>query len=208
MNEHLNLWLDAYLDGELPPQIKAQVDEHLAACPQCQALLNKRRSLSDLLHTAPLAADLKPAEQFVAEVSRKAGVKAGRPLANLNTPAIWSRLWQLAPLVLLLAWAFMQSVSIVSLIVALIPGASQILQHEASILRSSGAGYWLEAGNLSGLDLANLDLLLPLDLLGWNWITSLLVLAGGALFYVGWLASWWALSLQTKTNHKMQGVTK
>ena len=49
MNEHLNEWLDAYLDGELTPPHQRQVEAHLAHCPECRALLKQRRALASLL---------------------------------------------------------------------------------------------------------------------------------------------------------------
>jgi len=196
MNEHLNLWLDAYLDGELTPHQRSQVEDHLASCPHCQALLERRRSLSSLLLTAPPAAVRKPAMQFVAEVSLQARRQPHYSPVSVTPAAISLRLFQFSPLILLLGWAFIQSWSIVTFLLALIPGAGQILAEDISGLGAASALSWLNESSFSGLSLANLDFFLPLNLLSWNWITSLLILAASALIYLGWLASWWALARQ------------
>lgn len=41
--------LDAYLDGELTPQTAAQVEAHLAQCPDCRALVEGWMTLRDVL---------------------------------------------------------------------------------------------------------------------------------------------------------------
>jgi len=202
MNKHLNIWLDAYLDGELPASQQALVEDHLAACPQCRALLARRNSLSSLLQTTPSATPRKPAKQFVAEVSVRASHYSHRPQVTVVAPTRF-RLFQFAPLILLLAWAFIQSVSMLTFLIGLIPGAGQILEQSAMDLSVSAAFSWLGNSNLAEASLESLGLVLPLDFLSWNWITSLFLLVGGALIYLSWLASWWALARQ---NHQIEKI--
>ena len=49
----------AYLEGELPPQERAQVEEHLASCTQCRVSLERFRKtvggLGALKRTAPVS---------------------------------------------------------------------------------------------------------------------------------------------------------
>jgi hypothetical protein len=192
MNQHLNLWLDAYLDGELTASQRARVEDHLANCSQCQSLLDRRRSLSSLLLLAPPATAQKEADQFVAEVRLQASLRSSRSRIPIRPAALRPQLWQYAPLVLLFGWAFVQSVSIVSFLATLLPGLDQVLGKSIMELNASGAFSWLKDANLSGLNLVNLDLILPLNLFHWNWLASLSILAVGALIYLGWLAVWWA----------------
>jgi len=46
--------INAYYDGELPADRRAAVEEHLAACPACQAQLQQCLRLSGLLAQLPL----------------------------------------------------------------------------------------------------------------------------------------------------------
>jgi predicted anti-sigma-YlaC factor YlaD len=123
MSLHTQEWLGAYLDGELSPAQIRKTEAHLANCPECQRKLDELRSLSALLGEAPVATGLKSEEQFVAEVGlqlkRKAITSAQTfPMTRSreNTPQSpalhWS--WLVIPLVLLLAWSFVQTVSVVS----------------------------------------------------------------------------------------------
>jgi predicted anti-sigma-YlaC factor YlaD len=45
--------ISAYHDGELNPQQRASLEQHLASCAECQAELNQTRRLSSLLASAP-----------------------------------------------------------------------------------------------------------------------------------------------------------
>jgi predicted anti-sigma-YlaC factor YlaD len=59
-------FLSDYLDGELPPDVRAKFDEHLADCGQCRRYLSQYRTAGDLAKLAkddaaaapPLPADL------------------------------------------------------------------------------------------------------------------------------------------------------
>ena len=48
MAEHVLDWLGAYLDGELAGQRLKLVEDHLAACPECQAELSALSHLSEM----------------------------------------------------------------------------------------------------------------------------------------------------------------
>ncbi|MED5372265.1 MAG: zf-HC2 domain-containing protein [Myxococcota bacterium] len=45
--------LSEYLDGELPAELKAAADAHLAACPNCRAFGGQMEGLLGALRTAP-----------------------------------------------------------------------------------------------------------------------------------------------------------
>ena len=60
--------LSAYLDGELAPRRRAEIEAHVATCPQCQRELAGLRTLAAGVAALPR---LQPAPRFLAEVRRK-----------------------------------------------------------------------------------------------------------------------------------------
>lgn len=60
--------LSAYLDGELTPPQRTDVEAHLASCPRCQQALAELKTLATGVAALPR---LVPAPQFLAEVRRK-----------------------------------------------------------------------------------------------------------------------------------------
>jgi hypothetical protein len=197
MNDHVDTWLDAHLDGELGATRAQQVEAHLGGCQRCKALLEGRRSLSTLLQEVPTAGDLKPHEQFVAEVNLR--VRSGRASHQAQK---WPFLaWQFAPVALLLAWAFFYTVSILSNLLRIVPGAGQLVQQQVSPLASTLRLPWLAEIDLAGPQVDGLGLMLgSFNILDWNWLTNLLILSAIGLLYLGWLVSWWARARQTQNE--------
>jgi anti-sigma factor RsiW len=60
--------LSAYVDGELTPAQRAEVDAHLASCPDCQQEVAELKTLAAGLAALP---QLRPAPRFLADVRRK-----------------------------------------------------------------------------------------------------------------------------------------
>jgi hypothetical protein len=60
--------LSAYLDGELTPSLRAEVETHLTSCAQCRQELSEMQTLAT--GVAALS-NLKPTPQFLADVRRK-----------------------------------------------------------------------------------------------------------------------------------------
>ena len=60
--------LSAYLDGELTPSQRAEIEAHVASCPRCQQELAGLRTLAAGVAALPR---LQPAPGFLAEVRRK-----------------------------------------------------------------------------------------------------------------------------------------
>jgi len=60
--------LSAYLDGELTPPQRTEVEAHLASCARCQGELNEMKALVTGVAALP---KLQPAPRFLAEVRRK-----------------------------------------------------------------------------------------------------------------------------------------
>ena len=197
--QHVKQWLDKYLDSELAPVQRATVEAHLEQCPDCQGRLNQRRSLTMLLQEALPAAGLKPAGQFVAEVALQLKPAAAHRPAALP----WS--WQAVPLALLLAWTFLQTISVMSSLLAAIPGAEQTAQSSVqelpAVLGSAQAG---ALAALVSSDLADLgiDLVALFAPVSWGWLANLAALALIGLLYASWLAGWWARSQQPQQAAK------
>jgi anti-sigma factor RsiW len=197
MSLHTQEWLGAYLDGELSPAQIRKTEAHLANCPECQRKLDELRSLSALLGEAPVATGLKSEEQFVAEVGlqlkRKAITSAQTfPMTRSreNTPQSpalhWS--WLVIPLVLLLAWSFVQTVSVVSDMLIAIPGIEQYSQKSVQALPLFANLSHLKDTVLARFGAELVGLATPLE---WGWLANLLAMAIIGLLYASWMAGWW-----------------
>jgi len=58
MNEHIHKnceglleSLSAYIDGDLPPELCAELEKHLAGCNDCRVVLNTTKRTIDLVHS-------------------------------------------------------------------------------------------------------------------------------------------------------------
>jgi predicted anti-sigma-YlaC factor YlaD len=107
MDKHIFQWLAAYHDGELRGRRLAQVEAHLARCPECRAELEQLASLSALLGAAPEAPTLTPPDRFAAQVgmrlSRRRVVKS-----RSRTGQAW--VWAAMPVSIVVGLAFLQVV--------------------------------------------------------------------------------------------------
>ena len=180
MSEHLEAWIDAYLDGELSAVHKRGADAHLAQCQSCRDLLAQRKNLTALLQGIPPASGLKPEAHFVAEVGLQ--LKPRRERERLRTQVIRFG-WQFFPVALLLVLAFVQTVFTLTSIVGVIPGADQILSNRATFLLQLP----MLPGQLSDL----LNILGVFNSLDWNLFTGMAAVLVISLIYVCWLAGWW-----------------
>jgi predicted anti-sigma-YlaC factor YlaD len=180
MNGHVEMWLDAYLDDELQPAVRQQVETHLSACPSCRQALARRQGLSALLQSIPPAAGLKPAERFVAEV----GLQLERlPLRGQYRRKSLQMAWQLIPVGLILTWLFLQVVFILSSLLEVIPGVGRALEGSVGAVPFHSYLYGLFPGALAGR---------LLGMFNWSWLDSLagmIVICG---LYCCWLLFSWA----------------
>lgn len=192
MNDHVETWLDPYLDGELNRLQQGRVDKHLAQCPECRKLLAQRRALTNLLQEMAPASELKPVDQFVNEVNLRL-VRRSRAAQRQISLSLG---WQFIPVVLLLAWAFVLTLSIMSNLLLIIPEAEQIVQQSGSSIISISRLSTLLGSYPLDLTLGALKQIGIFRALDWNLITSLIALASIGLLYLGWLAGWWAHSLK------------
>jgi len=194
MTEHVTTWLGAYHDGELQGRRLRQVEAHLAQCAACRAELQSLQALGTLLQESPASEGLTPPERFVAQVGLRLPRRPERPA--------WQRAlemgWQLTPLGLLGAWAFVQALFVVAgvVLVALRMGLGG--EMVAGLLPASQQG--LSLSELSSLSVASLGDVGRIMLrvlgdggpLGWGVTLNLASLAVIGLLYWSWLASWWA----------------
>jgi len=194
MTEHGTTWLGAYHDGELQGRRLRQVEAHLAQCAACRAELQSLQALGTLLQESPASEGLTPPERFVAQVGLRLPRRPERPA--------WQRAlemgWQLTPLGLLGAWAFVQALFVVAgvVLVALRMGLGG--EMVAGLLPVSQQGLPLsEISSLSVASLGDIGRIMLRVLgnggpLGWGVTLNLASLAVIGLLYWSWLASWWA----------------
>lgn len=191
MIDHFTLLLDAYLDNELPPSKIQAVEQHLLNCLNCQAELQKRRRLVDLLHKVPPVKTIRAEHQFIANVSSQL---TGRPSIDWLTSSIFKFRWQVIPVSLLIAMAFIKTVSLMGTMIEIIPGASGMIIKKIS---------WLPF-NFTIMDpYQNFLWFFGLfRILNWNWITGIAAFIMISLIYISWLAVWWIRS-ESINEHRM-----
>jgi len=207
MTEHATDWLGvpsewrrlekdvgAYHDGELRGRRLRQVEAHLAECPTCRAELERLRALATLLQESPAPADLMPPDRFVAQV--------GLRLPRRSERTVWQKGleigWRVAPLGLLGAWAFAETVFFVAGVVLIALrvgiGGEFLPRFRWDALQSAHPAWLVQMVSLLGLDLSGASESILQVLSGWGWGVTLhlvtLVVVG--LLYFSWLASWWA----------------
>lgn len=102
--DHVSEKLGAYLDGELYGRSYQNIQAHLETCQTCRDELDELRRVSKLLHNAPLP-EFTPARRFtsqlILQLPRRNSVS--QPRGNFRFVGL------LFPVVLLLAWVFVQT---------------------------------------------------------------------------------------------------
>jgi hypothetical protein len=192
--DHVTPWLGAYLDGEITPGLREEIESHLAGCLMCQNELESLEQLSMLLQSdpppTPHSSDRAFARQIVAQIRQPA-------------PPWWQRMllasWRFAPLMLFGAWAFFQAVGWVSTLalagMSWIPGIDEAFQ--AFMPFSVPSGSWL-FGDLLRMSLASPVLREAAGQTAWLEPAGIFLLfqvavsAILAVLFSSWLASWWA----------------
>ncbi len=74
--------LNDYLDGDLPPDLCAELEAHLAGCPDCRVVLGTLNQTVQILHTLdavppPLPADLEA--RLLARLALPSAPARGKP---------------------------------------------------------------------------------------------------------------------------------
>jgi len=70
--------LNDYLDGELPADLCADLERHLADCPDCQVVLNSLNQTVHIIHTLEVAPPALPAD-LEARLIARLGLPQGLP---------------------------------------------------------------------------------------------------------------------------------
>jgi anti-sigma factor RsiW len=104
MNPHVNEWLAAYHDDELPVYRRQQVEKHLEDCTACRAELESFVELSSLLKVDQVPHQTPP-QRFAAQVNlRLPRTVSSRTLQKEDQLPRWV---MGIPLVLIIVWAFL-----------------------------------------------------------------------------------------------------
>jgi hypothetical protein len=90
--------LGAYLDGEVPPGERAEVEAHLAACPECTAWLSDTTAVDAAAASLPAEAPEGYFDAFPSRVVARLGAAAQAPARRRRLPA-WT--WAAAATLLL-----------------------------------------------------------------------------------------------------------
>ena len=190
MAEHVLEWLNAYLDHELNGRRREQVEKHLVDCPACQAELAALRRLSQALQESEATPELPIAERFTAQVMLRLPRQQIKPSQSTARELSW---W-LAPAAILVAWAFLQAVFLLSTGVWT-AGQAGLLGETASWLAPGTQEIGTMMGIFQWLGMAPGDTARQIAVIsenfGWNTLVQLVLEAGLGLVYLGWLAAWW-----------------
>ena len=87
MSAHERERLSAYLDGELPPAERGDVEAHLAACPECTALLANLAAVDEAAAALPAEAPAGYFDSFPARVRARLEARPTRLPRKAATPA-------------------------------------------------------------------------------------------------------------------------
>jgi anti-sigma factor RsiW len=137
MNPHVNEWLAAYHDGELPAYRRQQVEKHLEDCAACSAELESFVELSSLLKVDQVPHQTPP-QRFAAQVNLRLprAVPSRTPESHVYIPR-----WVMGiPLVLIIVWAFLGAAIRVT---AFVLTADQALGQREAIFSN-----WIKAESL------------------------------------------------------------
>ena len=189
MSDHIQEWLNAYLDGELRGRQLHHVETHLAECQACQTALHSLENLSALLHEIPVP-EFISSERFATQVSLRL---PHQPVTTSKSKVLEVG-WWMVPVGLLAAWIFISTTTLVSDMVSaandngLLGSASTWL-----VTGSSGEAYWSAAlgqfGILSGNSLQWAEMT---EAFTRTTVPQLTRQISIALLYLSWIAIWWA----------------
>ncbi|MHB8113878.1 MAG: anti-sigma factor family protein [Bellilinea sp.] len=195
MNGHVLDYLGAYLDGELNLHRRQRVEAHLKDCVICRSEFEGLQQVSHLLQTAP-APEFLPVEQFTARLALQLPRRefAEKPAKRL------SLLWWLVPVVLLIAWFFIQTLLSVNGVISVMNQANLVEDTARFFSQSSSPSLWFSAvidlfgSSLDGTQISALMFLDRLGALRADIFGQFIWQAAIALLYLTWLAVWWIRS--------------
>jgi anti-sigma factor RsiW len=140
MSDEMRKQLGAYLDGELLGSSLQAMQSHLETCLTCREELEALRRLSETLRSTPLPACLLPGDHFANQlVGRLPPRSADRASFPVSRPG-----W-LVPLGLLTGLILLQATGVLSLLMTLVSGNSQLGDPGAWFVVGSGQPLWFSA---------------------------------------------------------------
>ncbi len=183
MNPHVSELLSAYHDGELPPNRRHQVENHLEDCSTCRAELEALEELSSFLK-ADSVPHHTPPERFAAQVQlRLPRAARSHTYARAGQPPRWVLG---VPLALIIVWAFLQAALKVT---AFILTADQVFGPRAVFFTSwiTTKGFLETSGNLL--------------------LLNSILLIGTIILWSAWMALWLAWNRNKNASSIKGGVT-
>jgi anti-sigma factor RsiW len=192
MHEAMRSLLNAYLDGELQSTRLQEMELHLASCESCRNELTELHLVSTLLQDAP-SPEFMNTERFVSNLV----LRLPRQTLHSLPPKPGQLAWWLIPAGLMGAWVFVQTVFILSNLVA-VAQTTSLFGQVATWLNVGQQTAWFavltsffrtQAGGLQ----PTLSVLNGLNILGVNLVDGFLWQALIVLLYWSWLFAWWLL---------------
>ena len=189
MSDHVNEWLNAYLDGELKGKRLHQVEEHLTACDTCRAELDSLQDLSTLLREVP-APEFAANERFASQVNLCLPQKRTTP----PQAQLFDLGWWMIPVGLVAVWAFISTAVLLGNMVSA-ADAFGLLDDMTSAWISSTSGAPDVTATLVQIGVFSADSL------QWaersesytrNLFPQTVWQAAVGLLYIIWLSVWWA----------------
>lgn len=194
MNQHIDIWIDAYLDNELNENQTARFEKHLEACPACLVLLEERKQLSNLLQNFVTPESSQTTQQFVDQINLLLPRIQRKPSKKRSSGNVWI----IISIGLLAAHTFVQVIHWLSNLILIIPGVDQLVAQVIAVPTFLERAFpWL-----------NIFIKQWSTFSGWGFFyssltfTSIALTGYLALIYLAWLVVWWDNQFNNKNNHQ------
>ena len=198
---HVVKQLPAYHDGELGARAAQAVEAHLAQCEACRIELASLADLSTLLQVADPAPLGLSDDVFAAQVALRLPRDEVQTVSERTLA--WS--WRLAPVGIVVTWAFVQTTAIVALVVQLLMAAG--MGNPALLaLVASGPSLREPSANLANQLLGSVGLsdawgtLQPVISSTWALLVPVLFSGLTAVAILSWVAVWWSSHLSSPVH--------
>lgn len=194
MNQHIDIWIDAYLDNQLNENQTARFEKHLEACPACLVLLEERKQLSNLLQNFVTPESSQTTQQFVDQINLLLPRIQRKPSKKRSSGNVWI----IISIGLLAAHTFVQVIHWLSNLILIIPGVDQLVAQVIAVPTFLERAFpWL-----------NIFIKQWSTFSGWGFFyssltfTSIALTGYLALIYLAWLVVWWDNQFNNKNNHQ------
>lgn len=194
MNQHIDIWIDAYLDNELNENQTARFEKHLEACLACLVLLEERKQLSNLLQNFVTPESSQTTQQFVDQINLLLPRIQRKPSKKRSSGNVWI----IISIGLLAAHTFVQVIHWLSNLILIIPGVDQLVAQVIAVPTFLERAFpWL-----------NIFIKQWSTFSGWGFFyssltfTSIALTGYLALIYLAWLVVWWDNQFNNKNNHQ------